>query len=684
MATFTCNANDPVRYGDVVTFTASGLSSGTYAVGIRESRSGLVETFDYIIEATRFSGTSATINLAIDDDISEDIRKRMYICAPRADGTLSNSHLYWKLYKYSSGKYSAVDVAGYTIHTDNTETINVVDSLTDSLGLDDVYGGMVQKHSKIIIPAVTVTSAYNTVTNPSFADLSFNGKRYDISNDAEIIPIEAGSSIAWDIIISTFKGHTQELNGTVDVLPYKTPTISDLNVHRYSEVVADEEDSDPTYEPTDDGESVWVGFKATASILNGLNSTKLKIAWDGGEIQRDLASLRSVSDDSYVVDVDANSVTGRGFLKDLEFRAALDYTFTVTVSDDFETATLVDVTPKAGAVLDVEDTGVAVWKLSEGTTEDPLFEVGCNSVFYGNVLKVVNGVRVPLSGSVYDVAASSNAVGAEQMTADLWYDRKHVYRRFIQLEPHTSGTQTQAVADVSTFGENVIVTNLRGMVYGGVGYTGNAYPLPYAHYTAGQEVALYVENGVISTYAYGSSRTWASGFVVVDYVRDEGGQHDETWVTFPTTPATGANAAYTASSVYGTNASYAVWHVFDNNIDTSWVSGSGQQIGAWVRYELPKKLREIEVRVFGRRKTNVAYPQAGVIELSNDGTTWTTGGTFEDWSQTAEGGLLGVVQCTAVDPDQYYKFVRIRITAVGGTQNYVTLGYMQVSGYTQQ
>lgn len=96
----------------------------------------------------------------------------------------------------------------------------------------------------------------------------------------------------------------------------------------------------------------------------------------------------------------------------------------------------------------------------------------------------------------------------------------------------------------------------------------------------------------------------------------------------------------------------------------------------WIQIELDYPFTQISLYLYSRNTTAVSHPKTGYVEGSMDGNSWTQIATFEDWAKIT-GGLIGIINC---ENDVGYKYVRLTTTAVSANTEYMSIGYMYLTG----
>lgn len=163
------------------------------------------------------------------------------------------------------------------------------------------------------------------------------------------------------------------------------------------------------------------------------------------------------------------------------------------------------------------------------------------------------------------------------------------------------------------------------------------------------------------------------------------------WVsnTQPASAMTSASApspyAVTASSMY--TSSYAPYLAFNKSYSNAngWVAGSTDQTSPWIMLDMGagNVLKNISVRIYNRTRSSLVNgPKAGVVQGSDNGSSFTQIGSFSGWSGTGSGALGGTVVCNNYNAT--YRYVRIVFSDWVGRGNssdkYLAVGEIYIDG----
>lgn len=173
----------------------------------------------------------------------------------------------------------------------------------------------------------------------------------------------------------------------------------------------------------------------------------------------------------------------------------------------------------------------------------------------------------------------------------------------------------------------------------------------------------------------------------------------------------------TASSLFndGSTSDYQVWKPFDGSISNNvgaWLSdngpvtystsppynaatvtgnslsgitgGVGSRDGAWLKLELPHKIKLSEARLYGRNAANTERIDAGYIYGSNDDTNWTQIGEISA-SGISSGNLSTYTDTvplviSSTDTTNSYKYFIVQPTSLTHANGYAGIGQMEYYG----
>ena len=251
------------------------------------------------------------------------------------------------------------------------------------------FGNIVQGKT---VPILSFAVTLDTTADPSVSIgtrvVSIDGRSYSPGENSCIMStITTTGSVAFSITITDSYGLTATYNGSVTVLAYTPPSLSGLDIDRYTSSL--DSGGNTVYELDDDGNKLWFDgiVSVQTSLGTGTNTWTLKITPSGG------SAITAVSNSGTA------SVTythERSFLTG-SYDTITSYDFTVTLSDQLTTKTYEVNVPKAGGYFNIEKTGVAVGMRSTGTENSKLFECAYPAKFYSDVLFTINGTQYKLA-----------------------------------------------------------------------------------------------------------------------------------------------------------------------------------------------------------------------------------------------------------------------------------------------
>ena len=213
-------------------------------------------------------------------------------------------------------------------------------------------------------------------------------------------PVSESGTYTWAYTVTDSAGNSASESGSFEVLAYEPPRIDALSIQRYTQSVDDE--GNPTYIPTDDGDRIWFTINAVVASVAGANAWMLKRTREDTSRQ---FSLLSGADGKQIVRVnDYNLDPG-------VYSPSDTIGITLTLSDFFETVERYEVILKAGGYLHITKVGTAVGMRSTATPELKKFEVAKDylAFFYGGIAGVTSFVE------------------GEQLTGGRWIDKKPIY-----------------------------------------------------------------------------------------------------------------------------------------------------------------------------------------------------------------------------------------------------------------
>ena len=314
------------------------------------------------------------------------------------------------------GNNDPLTTVGYFVQNNSSPILNIAQS---DISIDSRFGSVANGK-------LTVKNQDNTVLYNNTFSFSSTGANVHIGSAPK------SGIVTWELWMENQYGIGGIATGSYTVLPYSNPQLS-FAVARYSEVL--DEQGHTTYEESDDGEDVWVNAQVDVSSLNNSNAWTLELSYapndNGGILPMTLVTESDGGSFSYPSDPDE---PGDRSLINLRFSATKDYTFTATLTDQFNNAEITTYIYKAGGYFNVEKFGVRVGGRTTGTGQNPKFESDYTAYMYAGIAGVNN----------YPTVASGTLASAEELTGGHWVDGKPLYRRIY----HITSVNSSNAADV--------------------------------------------------------------------------------------------------------------------------------------------------------------------------------------------------------------------------------------------
>lgn len=294
---------------------------------------------------------------------------------------------------------------------------------------------------------------------------------------------------AWRCIVTDDAGNSGESAGSFEVLRYNFPIISNLLVERYTESVDD--DGNPVYALSDEGDRVCVTLEAEITPISGKNAWSMTAYYGpDGDVSantRELFTAAERTDGTTIM-----LVQDRMLIPD-EISPAYEWTFKLGLEDMLRDTEAIEFADKSGANFSVEPYGAAVGMRSTGTDGERKFEVapGYKAYMYGGI----SGVTDYSEG--------------EQQTYGTWIDGRPIYRKTQIINVTSAGTTATGIG-ISFNMQSVV--DLKGTFY----RTGNDrwYPISF-DYGDTSYVDCWVAN-----YSVNVRSAWAGiAYVTVFYTK---------------------------------------------------------------------------------------------------------------------------------------------------------------------
>ena len=240
---------------------------------------------------------------------------------------------------------------------------------TDTAGIYAAYGVYVQNRSSLTaLPSVTLDTGADQNNSVAAMSLLFGGSAYGAAgNFIDIGTVTSDGAVPWTLTVTDSYGMTGTLSGTLPVTSWSPPFLSGIEPERYSSGV--DTGGNPVYYPDDGGTDIHVSLSGGVSPVNGQNAWTLTMsATDGTDT---FTRTLITGADGCAISLDRD----RGVF-DARLSAQSDWAVTLTLSDGFASSVYDGIViPRAGAIFNIENTGVAVGMRSTGTLAQPLFQV---------------------------------------------------------------------------------------------------------------------------------------------------------------------------------------------------------------------------------------------------------------------------------------------------------------------
>ncbi|MBQ3668410.1 MAG: hypothetical protein II920_04190 [Clostridia bacterium] len=292
-------------------------------------------------------------------------------------GRLAEARVKMRLEFQDAQEESAWTNAGFKLcQSYLTPVVSAV--FSDDNGFDQDFGGFVQGKSALrCLVAAALDTQADAETTIISRSLLFGAQAYTSGTDEFVLGTsDLSGQVPFTATVTDSHGETGELSGSVNIIPYAAPSLSELSFERYSAIV--DTAGNPVYEPDDSSRNIRVSALGRVSPVGGVNAWTLTVKSEGGSSEYTDALAGGADGEGILLSNDRTVFTR-------ELAETEDWLFTVTLADMFESAVYRFVLPASSAILDVEKGGVAVGMRSKGSAALPLFEVSYPAVFYGEV-----------------------------------------------------------------------------------------------------------------------------------------------------------------------------------------------------------------------------------------------------------------------------------------------------------
>ena len=371
-------------------------------------------------------------------------------------------------------------------------TVNVPASVVPSYSFEstpyETTGGYYQHIGKALLAIGYASSQYGaTIVSYRIA----GGEGTDASASSVITDVfaQSGNHI-YTATVTDSRGRTTVKTVTLSVTAVSPITIYSFSVQRYSAVVGDDGQTD--YVASSDGDHVWVSLLASHDPAGGNNPAYATITWGtSNSVSLDwglMASLSLANDRAIITaQIPANEAV----------------LFTLSVNDEFSSATVASQVEIASAILHVSPNGVGIGMYTLGTQSNPQLDIGCPMYARGGIAGV----------TIYSED--------EQKTGGIWIDGQPIYRKTITLDAMSQGERKAYSTGIEygTFGRLV---HLYGSARVADSYIWN--PIPQVDHTD-PDCSLKVEIDNTDTTPrvvmfVGSHRNISEGYVTLEYTKN--------------------------------------------------------------------------------------------------------------------------------------------------------------------
>lgn len=353
----------------------------------------------------------------------------------------------------------------------------------------ETSGGYYQHIGKALLSIVDSSSQYGA----TIVSCNISGGEGTNSNASSVITevFEESGSHVYTATVTDSRGRSTVETLTISVISVSPITIHSFVIQRYSAVIDD--DGQTNYVASRDGDHVWVSLLASHDPAGGNNPAYATITWGtSNSVSLDwglMASLSLANDRTIITaQIPANEAV----------------LFTLSVNDEFSSATVASQVEIASALMHVSPNGVGIGMYTLGTPSNPQLDVGYPMHARGGIVGV----------TIYSED--------EQETGGIWIDGRPVYRKTISLGAMPAGQSKEFSIGIPS-GSLGDVVSICGMVQP----DGGDYWLPLPHVDTGSigtwgikiEIANIKADAKISV-GMGSSRACERGFVTIEYTKN--------------------------------------------------------------------------------------------------------------------------------------------------------------------
>lgn len=506
-------------------------------------------------------------------------------------------------------------------------------------------GAYVQRKSGATF-AFTGTGKYGA-SMASFR-LTFDGKTYTREGNGSIPhpQILGSGAMAYTYTVTDSRGLSREYTGSLNVLAWTEPKIAQFAIARVRS----------------DGTEAVDGTYALASVQANISSLKVGGVEKNGISYyiryREAGTETWTNGDTNTVSgtsVDASALIRRQNAAVSSFNDMSGYEFQLVLSDIYASSEAMDEMPTKDVRLCLDQNTGSIGFGGEARTDTD----GPHYDFYGPV-----HFRAGSTGqTVYS---------AEELdTGSVWIDGRPIYR--------VCGMQARAMA-ASTFTDIELgVAAIENVICADV----------YLRQGAAWRPANYPNRNTLSvhTWLINNSDTAPSLRIImgndmsadaVSYAIEYTKAEDTPtyyWLPFLSSPNE-EGCVLTASSEY--SAGYQVEYAFNGLTNNYWACTNNDS-QRWVQVQMPYALRNMTVTLVSPQGSAVRtnnIPVSGSFQGSNNGSTWTTLGSYTGRSTAA-----GSTTTHSLNNSTGYRYLRVRITSPGSSSGTWTgFGDIRIEG----
>lgn len=210
-------------------------------------------------------------------------------------------------------------------------------------GLASQFGAFVQGKSKA---KATITAAGASGSTIKTITSTLQGKSYTGASWTSDVLSRSGTYPV-SVVVKDSRGRSASKSYSITVQPYTPPTISTLDVYR----------CDSSGTPQDDGTSVWVSWRFSASSVGGKNTVSALL-----EYKRTTESTWQT-----MLGILGQNTESAGVISGVTLSTDYQYDIRLTVTDFFGSQSRTAILPTGRVILDLkaDGTGLAIGKASE-------------------------------------------------------------------------------------------------------------------------------------------------------------------------------------------------------------------------------------------------------------------------------------------------------------------------------